>query len=199
MNSFIPKICQDCNNKQFGAIDCCTSPFINYPGFLITLSDINRIVKNTDYKIEDFAQIIKVEGDDLKDDGDNYFKDLGFNNNFIYMNGVKKCPFRRKTGCVIYEHRPMMCRLFPFWFNKNKNGEFEIIVEWGDEARDEKCLICRKYHKNEDIDFLLSLINEDRKSMMDYIIKFNEEIKLHKKLKYELEKKGIKKVIDEFF
>ncbi len=198
MNSFIPKICQDCNNKQFGAIDCCTSPFINYPGFLITLPDINRILKNTCYKIEDFAKIIKVEGDDLKEDNDNYFKDLGFNNNFIYMHGVKKCPFKRREGCIIYKYRPMICRLFPFWFKKS-SGDYEIIIEWGDNAKDEKCLICRKYHKSEDIDFLLSLIKENRESMKGYIRQFNEEIKLHKKLKYEIEKKGLKKVIDDFF
>jgi Fe-S-cluster containining protein len=198
MNSFIPKICNDCNNKQFGAIDCCTSPFINYPGFLITLPDVNRIVKNTKFQIEDFSKIIRVEGADLKEDDGNYFKDLGFNNNFLYMHGIKKCPFKRKEGCTIYEHRPMMCRLFPFWFKKNKEG-FDIIVEWGNEKRDEKCLICRKYHKSENIDFLLSLIKEDRKSMLGYIIQFNEEIKLHKKLKYGIEKKGLKSVIDENF
>jgi hypothetical protein len=35
--------------------------------------------------------------------------------------------------------------------------------------------------------------------MNGYIRQFNEEIKLHKKVKYEIEKKGLKKVIDDFF
>jgi Fe-S-cluster containining protein len=195
----IPEICQKCINKMYGSVDCCTSPFINYPGFIITLSDINRIIKNTKYKIEDFCKIIKVEGLDLKDESENYFKDLGFNNNFIYMHGVKKCPFKRKNGCIIYENRPMMCRLFPFWFKKNKNGEFRIIIEWGDSSKEENCLICKKHHKSADMDFLLSLINETKESMINNIKQFNEEIKLHKKLKYEIEKKGIKRVIDENF
>ncbi|MFA5303803.1 MAG: YkgJ family cysteine cluster protein [Candidatus Nanoarchaeia archaeon] len=195
----IPEICQKCNNKMFGSLDCCTSPFTNYPGFLITLSDVNRIVKNTDYKVEDFAKIIKVEGEDLKKDEDNYFKDLGFNNNFLYLTGQKKCPFRRQRGCVIYEHRPMMCRLFPFWFKKNKNKEFEIMVEWGSDAKSENCLICKKYYKSKDINFLLGLIGETKESMLETIKKFNEEIRIHKKLKYEIGKKGLKKVIYENF
>ena len=195
----IPEICQKCNNKMFGAIDCCTSPFVNYPGFLITLSDVNRIIKNTKYKIEDFAKIIKIEDKDMTNDVENYFKDLGFDNNFLYLYGEKKCPFKRKRGCVIYENRPMMCRLFPFWFKKNKNGEFEIIVEWGENAKEENCLICRKYHKSNDIKFLLSLIGETKESMLEHIKKFNEEIKIHKKLKYELKNKKIKKVIEENF
>jgi Fe-S-cluster containining protein len=195
----IPDICQKCNNKMHGAIDCCTSPFINYPGFLITLSDVNRIIKNTNFKIDDFAKIIKVENDDLKEEQDNYFKNLGFNNNFLYMFGKKKCPFRRKNGCIIYANRPMMCRLFPFWFKKNKVKDFEIIIEWGSDAKDENCLICKKYYKSTDIDFLLSLIGETKESMLKNIKQFNEEIKIHKKLKYELEKKGLKKVIRENF
>jgi hypothetical protein len=95
MNSFIPKICQDCNNKQFGAIDCCTSPFINYPGFLITLPDINRILKNTCYKIEDFAKIIKVEGDDLKEDNDNYLK-IWVLTIILFICMELKMPFQKK-------------------------------------------------------------------------------------------------------
>jgi len=195
----IPLICQKCNNKMFGSVDCCTSPFMNYPGFLITLSDVSRIIKNTPYKSEDFAKIIHVEEADMKESDDNYFKDLGFNNEFLYMHGVKKCPFKRKNGCIIYEHRPMMCRLFPFWFRKNKLGEFEVIVEWGENAKEENCLICKKHHKSQDVDFLLSLIDETRESMLNNIRQFNEEIKLHKKLKHELGKKGIKKVIMENF
>ena len=108
---------------MYGAIDCCTSPFVNYPGFLITLSDANRIIKNTTFKIGDFAKIVNVKEEDMADPNNNYFKDLGFNNNFLYMSGIGKCPFRRQRGCVIYEHRPMMCRLFPFWFKKDKNKE----------------------------------------------------------------------------
>ncbi|MFA5333682.1 MAG: YkgJ family cysteine cluster protein [Candidatus Nanoarchaeia archaeon] len=195
----IPELCQKCNNKMYGSIDCCTSPFINYPGFLITLSDVNRIIKNTKYEIDDFSKIIKVEDDDMKKESDNYFKDLGFNNKFLYMYGTGKCPFKRKSGCMIYEYRPMMCRLFPFWFKKNRNGEFEIIVEWGSDAKSEKCLICKKYYKSSDIEFLLGLIEETKKSMLETIKKFNEEIKIHKKLKYEIEKKELKKVVYENF
>lgn len=195
----IPEICQKCNNKMYGSVDCCTSPFINYPGFLITLSDVNRIIKNTNFKIDDFSKIIKVESDDMTSEPDNYFKDLGFNNNFLYLHGKGKCPFRRKMGCLIYENRPMMCRLFPFWFKKNKNKEFEIVIEWGTDAKSENCLICKKYYKSTDVDFLLSLIGETKESMLKNIKQFNEEIKIHKKLKYELEKKGIKKVIRENF
>jgi Fe-S-cluster containining protein len=195
----IPEICQKCNNKLYGSIDCCTSPFVNYPGFLITLSDVNRIVKNTKFKINDFTKIIKVENDDLTKEEDNYFKDLGFNNNFLYMYGEGKCPFRRKKGCLIYDNRPLMCKLFPFWFKKNKNKDFEIIIEWGTNSKDENCLICKKYFKNKDISFLLSLIGETKESMMKNIIKFNKEIKLHKKLKHELNKKGLKRVINENF
>lgn len=195
----IPEICQKCNSKMYGALDCCTSPFVNYPGFLITLSDVNRIIKNTHFKINDFAKIVHVKEDDMAEPNNNYFKDLGFNNNFLYMNGIGKCPFRKQRGCVIYEHRPMMCRLFPFWFKKNKNKEFSIIVEWGSGANDENCLICKKHYKSEDINFLLSLIGETKESMIEYIKKFNEEIKIHKKLKYELLDKKIEKVIAENF
>ncbi|MDD2678309.1 MAG: YkgJ family cysteine cluster protein [Candidatus Nanoarchaeia archaeon] len=191
--------CNKCLNKMFGAVDCCTSPFTNYPGFLITLSDVNRIIKNTEFDADYFTKIIKVDDEDLKGDSENYFKDLGFNNNFLYLYGKKKCPFKRKDGCIIYEHRPMMCRLFPFWFKKNKNGGFEIIVEWGSSAKDEECLICKKHFGSKDIDFLLSLINETRESMMKIIAEFNEEIKLHKKLKYEIQEKGLKKVLEENF
>jgi len=195
----IPEICSKCNNKMYGTLDCCTSPFTNYPGFLITLSDADRIIKNTEAKISDFCKIIHVNEEDMKESNDNYFLDLGFNNNFLYLYGEKKCPFKKKEGCSIYAYRPMMCRLFPFWFKKNKLGEFEVIVEWGSSAKDENCLICKKYFRSTDIDSLLSLINETKESMLKNIKQFSEEIKLHKKLKHELDNKEIKKVLDENF
>ncbi|MBN1923193.1 MAG: YkgJ family cysteine cluster protein [Nanoarchaeota archaeon] len=191
--------CSKCMKGLYGSLDCCKSPFINYPGFLITLSDAARIVKNTNYSLNDFARIIHVSDEDMKGDDEAYFKELVFNNKFLYLYGERKCPFRGRDGCKIYEHRPMMCRLFPFWFKKKAAGVFDIFIDWGSSAKDEQCLICRKHFKSEDTGFLLSLINETEDSMMKTIKQFNEEIELHKKLKHELENKKLKEVIDENF
>ena len=191
--------CRLCRGRFQGSFDCCTSPFTNYPGFLITLSDVNRIVKNTAYKIEDFAKIIFISDEDMgSNKNDSYFKDMMFDNKFLYLYGAGKCPFKGKDGCKIYKHRPMMCRIHPFWFKKEKKG-FEIIVEWGTSAKDEKCLICKKHFKSEDYDFLLGLIDETRDSMLKTIKQFNDEIEVHKRLKHKLADKSVSKVISEDF
>jgi len=193
-------ICKECANKKMSCIDCCTSPFTGKdPGFWLTLSDIARIVKKTGIKPEEFCRLTEIKEDD-GDDGDideKYGGLIYVGDKVILMSGRNgKCVFLSDNGCKIFDARPGMCRIFPFWF-KEEGDEIKITIEHEDTEKEDECFLTKSNYKNGDLKYLLNLMNETEESMKKCIKEYIEEIKLHDKYKKQLEEKSIMKVLED--
>jgi len=191
-------ICSQCAQHKLNCKDCCTSPFEGKnPGFILTLPDIARIVKRTKLNPDLFCRIVEHTDDDYDEDeeiegriGDM----IEFNNKTILMNGDGKCSFLGKKGCNIFDIRPSMCRIFPFWFEEDKD-KIKITIEHEDTIEEDECLLTKTNYKSENIPHLLSLIKETEESMTNTIKKFIIDLEVHDKYKHELEKKSILQVL----
>ncbi|MBU1800560.1 MAG: YkgJ family cysteine cluster protein, partial [Bacteroidetes bacterium] len=52
------------------------------------------------------------------------------------------CKFMKDGhGCVIFNHRPCICRLFPFSFEVKKNKTIRILIPKAERIKDEHCSI----------------------------------------------------------
>ncbi len=106
--------CHHCGHCCTDVI-CCPTPF-----------DVCQIVKGTHLHPKKFLTFIEpqdIEGVNksdptwLKMDGKKYMMAL--------KRTSKGCFFRdrRKGNCKIYEHRPLLCRLFPFKLRQSRTGK----------------------------------------------------------------------------
>ncbi len=192
-------VCGECAKGKLECTNCCVSPFIEKdPGFWLTLSDIGRIVKKTGLKPDDFCRLTEVE-DDGEDDGDVDEKAgdlLYIGDRVILMNGNNGgCFFLGEKGCKIFDVRPRMCRIYPFWFEE-KDGDIKITVEHEDDIKEDDCYLTKKNHKNGDINLLLKEMGETEEEMKRCIKSYIEEMKLHSRFKHELEEKSILEVLE---
>ena len=191
-------ICKECANKKMSCIDCCTSPFTEKdPGFWLTFSDIARIVKKTGMKPEEFCRLTEVDeetGDDKEAD-EKYGELMYVGEKVILMSGGnRKCTFLGSKGCRIFDARPKMCRIFPFWF-KEEDKEIKITIEHEDTKEEDECFLTKSNYKNGDLKYLLNLMNETEQDMKQCIKEYIEEMKLHDKYKNQLEEKPIMDVL----
>lgn len=193
-------VCYCCAKGELGCTDCCTSPFIEEdPGFWLTFSDIARIVKKTGMNPEKFCRLTELEeADEDDEEADEVYGDLIYlGDKVILMNPKnKKCSFLGKNGCKIFDARPMMCRVYPFWF-KEKKGKIEITVEHEDTINEDDCYLTKSNYKNYDLKYLLSLLDETEPSFKKLIKQYIKEMKLHDKLKHQLKDKSILEVVKE--
>lgn len=191
-------ICSFCAKGEMGCVDCCTSPFTEKdPGFWLTFSDIARIVKKTGLDPSKFCRITELEeGDDDDEDADEEYAELVYNGDeVILMNEKnKKCFFLGERGCKIFNERPFMCRIYPFWFGE-KNGKIKIQVLHEDNIKEDDCYLTKSNYKNYDQEFLLGHMGETRESFKKLCAEYIKEMKLHNKLKKQLDKKSIMEVL----
>lgn len=190
-------MCTECANGKINCKDCCTSPFIEKdPGFWLTFSDIARIVRKTGMKPEEFCRLTKLGDEEGEEDVDEKYGGLMYvGDKVILMSGRNgKCVFLTDKGCSIFDARPKMCRIFPFWFKEDK-GDVEITIEHEDTKEEDECYLTKINYKNKDIPKLLGLMNETEESMKECIKDYIEEMKLHDKYKNQLEKKLIMDVL----
>jgi Fe-S-cluster containining protein len=192
------EVCSACAKGALGCVSCCISPFIEKdPGFWLTLSDIARIVKKTGMEPEEFCRLTTVEdGEDEGDVDEKYGELIYVGDKVILMSGKdKRCVFLTDNGCSIFDVRPKMCRIHPFWFEE-KNGNIKITIEDEEDANEDECYLT-KTNRKRDIGFLLRLMNETEESMKECIREYIDEMKMHNKLKHQLEKKPIMDVLIE--
>lgn len=185
-------VCSECAKGKMECMDCCTSPFVESdPGFWMTLSDIARIVKKTGLAPDKFCRFVEVEDDEEDEDDEAYAELLYQGNKVILMNGRdKKCFFLSENGCSIFDYRPKMCRIHPFWFNE-KGENIDITIEQEDKISEDDCFLTKSNYGSQDVPLLLGLIDETEEGMKECVRKSITEMKLHSKYKHELDKKPI--------
>jgi len=157
--------------------------------------DIAKIVKKTKLNPEEFCKIVDFSEDEEEEEGfvdEKYGEMVFFGDKVILMKGNGKCFFLKEDGCSIFDIRPRMCRIFPFWFNE-ENGKIKITMEEEDFEGDE-CLLTKESNGH-DINSFLSRMGETEETMKNCIKEFIKEIELHSKFKNQLEEKSIMGVL----
>lgn len=104
---------------------CCTE-VICFP----TPGDVVRIVRATRIDPLDFLEFIGP--DDIADvpKSDPTWLDVDGQRFLMALRrGKGGCFFRdpARKHCVVYEHRPLLCRLFPFKLHETKQGEYKAF------------------------------------------------------------------------
>ena len=134
---------------------------------------------------------MEVEDDDESNEDEVYGELICCGDKTILMNGIdKKCFFLTGNGCRIFNERPRMCRIYPFWFHE-KDGDINITIEQEDKINEDDCLITKSNYSNNNVNHLLSHMDETEENMKKCIKEYIEEMKLHDKFKHQLEKKPV--------
>jgi len=122
--SYTTSMCLGCKKIQD---NCCRLTV------QLTFKDIQRI-KGLGYKLEDYAVLKEYKTSEIEDYDDWWKKSLIEIDEKFYKIVVKKdklgdCYFLKDgEGCVLGKNRPNVCKIFPFWINKNG----EVVYEEGE-------------------------------------------------------------------
>jgi len=135
--------CQKCAAEGGG---CCTG---RGSGIFLTLHDALRIQKATGLPLDDIAFFGKVSAmheNEVKVSDDFFYKFFRDGNILQLRRIGGLCKFMEEgKGCVIFNHRPSICRLFPFSFTvkEDENGEkaIRILIPKAERIKDENCSI----------------------------------------------------------
>lgn len=109
-------------------LHCCTDLVV-----LPTPFDVIRIVKGTGLEPEAFLEFVAPDEIQEVDDDDPTWLECGEKpGDDRYLMALKRdpklgCTFldRRSRRCGIYDHRPVICRLFPFKLQETRDGQFK--------------------------------------------------------------------------
>jgi len=119
--------CLNCKKKYH----CCIAqPSKGY--IFVGVNEAKRIKNKTKISYSEFLTFSKLDkklaSESKKDSPYSEAKlraDLMIDGRILRMKVDKngKCVFLKDGKCSIYKHRPLICQMYPFWFNK----EFELI------------------------------------------------------------------------
>lgn len=194
-------VCAICAKGELGCVSCCISPFIEKdPGFWLTFKDVARIVKKTGLEPEEFCRLTELEeGEDDDEDADEEYADLVYyGDKVILMNDKekKRCYFLGERGCKIFDARPKMCQVYPFWFTEKK-GKIKVIVQHEDELKEDDCYLTKSNFKNYNLKHLLKCMGETEEEFIVMIKEYIKEMKEHDKIKSRLKTKSIKQILED--
>ena len=160
---------------------CCTG---SGSGIFVTLHDILRIKNNTKLKLDEIAEFKEIESK-------KWIKNLKENDPFFYeaVRDGKVLQLKRKNdncqflvdgeGCKIFNHRPAVCRMFPFSFDFTQSGVLRLVVPKAARKKDEDCTILEEnYYRSKGAN--LRAMNTDKEKMMSLIKQHVFELQMYK-------------------
>ena len=95
---------------------------------LPTPFDVLRIVKATGENPYDFLEFVTEEEiEEVEDDDPTWLEAGGERYMMALRRGKRGCYFldKKTNRCTIYEHRPILCRLYPFKLRESRTGKFQ--------------------------------------------------------------------------
>ncbi len=120
---------------KYCAAKCCKNWTI-----FTTINDVKRIAKYTGLKHSDFSiysSIPEWELNKFQKKGKKHIYGLIDNGRILQIKKIKKeCYFLKENRCSIYAIRPLICRLYPYWF-VSKDNKIDIIICIGYKEIDE--------------------------------------------------------------
>ncbi len=167
-------------------VHCCT--FNNKSGFtFVGTNDAKKIKNKTKKEYSEFldyspvpSNIVSVlKNDDPSLEGKLRYSQLDKENRLLRLKTKKDgtCVFLdEKKRCTIYNIRPNICRIFPFWAMKLLSGKIKII----EHDEEPKCGIVKsKNKKYEDIEEGLS--EKEKKEIKTLFREIKKENKYYKR------------------
>jgi len=134
--------CGDCHIVDGSG--CCSDEIF------VTLRDALKISKAKGIPVDELVEFRSVSPELKAYNEDNDFSKLWRDEKLLMISrhnnpdlDEEDCRFTSKQGCTIFEDRPKICRVFPFWFKRDKNNRFEIYLDKDDDPKDEFCRICK--------------------------------------------------------
>ncbi len=132
-------LCQKCAAEGGG---CCTG---EGSGIFVTLHDVIKINKNTNMPLDQIAYFGKVSEEHRRniEHGDPFFYKHFRNGKVLQLKRKGGfCKFLKNVeGCTIFEHRPIICRLFPFSFDFKQDNQIKITLPKAHKRKHENCSI----------------------------------------------------------
>jgi len=106
--------------------NCCKNWTI-----FVTISDVNRICNYTGLKPRDFSEFSKIpewEKNKYLSKGRDHIYGLLKDDRILQLKKKgEECFFLKGKKCSIYCVRPMICRLYPYWFKKEEKN-LKIVI-----------------------------------------------------------------------
>jgi len=175
-------ICHVCHDEEEKG--CCSDEIF------VTVHDLKRISKKTGLDVDKIAKYKKPKKDllELWRDNDD-LKGFLLKDKLLIMKGKDHdCLFLGDDGCEIFNIRPGVCRMFPFWFDEAKNGKLSLRIDLSESYRDDWCLICKHNYYEKNMDRALEDAEETYEGLLKYATKYKKELDQYKKYNKDLDK-----------
>ena len=128
--------CFSCPSSSF----CCSYPDPKEGFVSLGLNEAKKIREHTGKQIEEFAEFRAVDPELLEDfkQNDPEIYETLIDGKVLALKLKKNgdCIFLGKNKlCTIYSARPLICRLYPFWYERDEKGE--MVITKMDDSTDE--------------------------------------------------------------
>lgn len=169
------QLCKKCSQNQES---CCT---YYVP---LTIKDVGKIIK-LGFDLKESTEISQYAEDELLGEEDWWIKNLILVDNnpcrlTTRLTKENKCFFLKDgQGCVLGKNRPTECKLFPFWFEKNK-----LVYQ------DNSCYLVKNGVPENEI---LKIIGENKKSVKKHFLAIKNDFVKNKKIHQRIIQKLIRK------
>ncbi len=125
---------------------CCTG---KGSGIFVTLHDVLRIHEKTKKPLNEIASFGKVSPGHEKSvkESDPFLFQYYRDSSVLQLRRTgDHCGFLVEgRGCTVFDHRPAICRLFPFTFDfKKGDGSVKIVIPKAEKQKDEDCSIVQE-------------------------------------------------------
>ncbi len=142
----------------------------------LLIEDMQKILA-LGYKVQDFMVASEFEEDDLSEEEDWWKQSLvkiadKYYQISILSKGEAGCLFLKNgQGCTLGKQRPAICRLYPFWFDKNKQLKYQDDF-------------CEAYKQKISFEDCMKIMGEKEEDIKEYYAKIRTDF-IQKKPKYE--------------
>jgi Fe-S-cluster containining protein len=124
---------------------CCTG---EGSGIFVTLHDVLRIQKLLHVPLDEIAEFKKIS----REHANNIQRDDPFFYQFFRKDKILQlkrkggyCQYLKEgVGCIVFNYRPAICKMFPFSFDFTKNGKLRLLVPKSKSRKDEDCTIIKE-------------------------------------------------------
>ena len=160
---------------------CCTG---SGSGVFVTLHDILRIQAYNNLPLNEIAVFKEIESQEWLstiEESDPFFFEAVRDGKVLQL--IRKndhCKFLVDgEGCSVFEHRPAVCRMFPFSFDFTQTGVLRLVVPKASRRRDEDCTILEEnYYRSKGAN--LKAMNTTKEKMLSLIKGHVFELQMYK-------------------
>lgn len=140
------QVCQNCREPK---INCCHYENANEGFVFIGINEAKQIKEKTGLKFHEFLDFSRLPEEVIKKRNKSkspsreFYSKLFLDNRILRLKNLKKCVFLQSNcKCSIYDFRPSICRVFPFWYEINEKGE--LFLTRYHEATESKCELLKQ-------------------------------------------------------